>query len=628
MKLLRANMDTGELAFVPLAPGLRPLGGRGLISGLLLDEMDPAADAEGPENRLILCNGLLAGTPAPCSGRLSVGGKSPLTGTIKEANAGGTAGLALARLGLRGVVVTGRSESLRALVIGPDGATLEDASELAGLGTYATCERLRARHGGKASVVCIGPAGERGYLNSSVQVTDREGNPARAAARGGLGAVMGARGLKAVVLLEGADKPAFADARRFREACRAYVKALRAHPLTGEVFSKFGTAVLVDVVNEMGAMPTRNYREGRFEDAEGLSSGRIAALQRERGGAMTHACQAGCPIACSSVYHGPDGAYLTSGMEYETIALNGSNLGIGDIDIVAAIDRLCDDAGLDTMETGATVGVAIEAGLLPFGDGRRALDLVRQMAAGTPLGIEMGQGTARFGRLHGVWRVPTVKRQALAGYDPRALKGTGVTCATSPMGGDHTAGNTIGLPGLDPLSPKGQTEASRASQRMMAVFDCLGMCIFAGMPAADPAVFALLGDMLAGVYGGVWTPGDVLALGTECLIRERRFNRLAGIGPEEDDVPAFMREEPLKPHDAVFDVAREELETVLDFARTDGGADDGPAPDASSGPERTGSGRTRRKKAGSSPASPARSGPDHGDRTRPGSPETGAEAKR
>lgn len=564
MKLLYIDMGTESAAAVPLSSHNRLLGGRGLISRLLLDEIDPAVPATGPDNRLILCSGLLAGTLAPCSGRLSVGGKSPLTGTIKEANVGGTAGLALAKLGLRGLVVFGQSRGLRVLVIGPKGATLEDAASLAGLGTYATCERLRERFGNTVSIICIGPAGERGYANSSVQVTDRDGNPSRAAARGGLGAVMGARGLKAVVLLEGHEKPHFSDQKLFRNTCREYTKALRNNPLTGQVFPKFGTAVLVNAVNEMGAMPTRNYRTGRFEGAEGLSAERIDQIQAERGGNMTHACQTGCPIACSSVYHGPDGKYLTAGMEYETIALVGSNLGISDIDTVAAIDRLCDDAGLDTMETGATVGVAVEAGILPFGDGKRALDLVRQMAAGTPLGVEMGQGTARFGERHGVWRIPTIKRQALAGYDPRALKGTGVTCATSPMGADHTAGNTLGMPGLNPLAAEGQIQASRTVQPVMAVFDCLGMCLFAGMPAEDPAVFALIGQLLSGLYGGEWTPEHVLALGTGTLERERRFNSLAGILPEEDDVPRFMRQEALEPHNTVFDIEQEDLKQVFE----------------------------------------------------------------
>ena len=566
MKLLRVDMGTERIQSEDVAEHYALLGGRGLIAALLLAELEPACDPQGPDNRLVICNGLLAGTLAASSGRISVGGKSPLTGTIKEANAGGTAGLALVRLGFRGIVVSGESERLKVLVIGPEGARLEDAPELALRGTYDTCDMLRARYGDDISILCIGPAGERRYLNSSVQVTDREGRPARAAARGGLGGVMGARGLKAVVLQGGKEKPVFADAPRFRAASKAYMQALRKHPMTGNILTRFGTASLVGAVNEMGAMPTRNYSSGSFEGAAALSGEHMAELQTGRKGSMTHACQTGCPISCSNVYNGPDGKYLTSGMEYETIALNGSNLSIDDIDVVALIDRLCDDAGLDTMETGATLGVAAEAGLLSYGDSARVLELIRQMAAGTPLGMELGQGTERFGKSMGVTRIPVVKRQALAGYDPRALKGTGVTCATSPMGADHTAGNAIGMPGVDPLSPHGQVEVSRGCQQVMALFDSLGMCIFAGMPADNPEVFGLLGEMLAGVYGGDWPPERLLGLGTETLLRERRFNLLAGIGEEEDDVPPFMRTEELKPHDAVFDVPREELKKVFDFA--------------------------------------------------------------
>lgn len=566
MKILRLDMRTGNSSYEDADETYPMLGGRGLIAALLLKEIDPACDPLGDDNKLVICNGLMAGTLAATSGRLSLGGKSPLTGTIKEANAGGTAGLAMAKLGLRALVVSGSADGMRVLVVGQDHVRLDDADGLAMQGTYRTCELLRSRYGEGISIVCIGPAGERRYLNSSVQVTDREGHPSRAAARGGLGAVMGRRGLKAVVFLEGNQRPVMKDAARFRAASKAYMKALREHPMTGFVLPRFGTASLVTVINEMGAMPTRNYRTGRFEGADGLSGERMQALQQARGGQMTHACQVGCPIACSNVYHGPDGEYLTSGMEYETIALNGSNLDVADLDTVAAVDRLCDDTGLDTMETGATIAMAMEAGLLPYGDSAGILDMIRQMRDGTVLGRELAEGTERFGKRYGVRRIPVVKRQALAGYDPRALKGTGVTCATSPMGGDHSAGNTIGMPGLDPLGTAGQVEASRAAQTLMAVFDSLGMCIFSAMPSEDAAVFGLVGEMLARVYGGSWTPDDVLALGRQTLENEKRFNAGAHIDASEDDVPAFMREEALPPHGSVFDIPREQLASTLDFS--------------------------------------------------------------
>lgn len=566
MKILRLDMRTGNSSYEDADETYPMLGGRGLIAALLLKEIDPACDPLGDDNKLVICNGLDGGDPGGHVRRLSLGGKSPLTGTIKEANAGGPPVLPwpswdCVPLWSPAVpTVCGSWSSARTMSawMMPRGWPCQ--------GTYRTCELLRSRYGEGISIVCIGPAGERRYPNSSVQVTDREGHPSRAAARGGLGAVMGRRGLKAVVFLEGNQRPAMKDAARFRAASKAYMKALREHPMTGSVLPRFGTASLVTVINEMGAMPTRNYRTGRFEGADGLSGERMQALQQARGGQMSHACQVGCPIACSNVYHGPDGEYLTSGMEYETIALNGSNLDVADLDTVAAVDRLCDDTGLDTMETGATIAMAMEAGLLPYGDSAGILDMIRQMRDGTVLGRELAEGTERFGKRYGVRRIPVVKRQALAGYDPRALKGTGVTCATSPMGGDHTAGNTIGMPGLDPLGTAGQVEASRAAQTLMAVFDSLGMCIFSAMPSEDAAVFGLVGEMLAGVYGGSWTPDDVLALGRQTLENEKRFNAGAHIDASEDDVPAFMREEALPPHDSVFDIPREQLASTLDFS--------------------------------------------------------------
>lgn len=197
--------------------------------------------------------------------------------------------------------------------------------------------------------------------------------------------------------------------------------------------------------------------------------------------------------------------------------------------------------------------------------GGAGLALARQLAEGsTPLGREMALGTERFGRLHGVRRLPVVKGQAMAGYDPRAAKGTGVTYATSGMGADHTAGNTMGNRSVSPLRKEGQIKASREAQRLVAVFDSLGMCLFSSIPASDPAVFALVGDMLAGLDGGDWPPARVEELGKSCLARERHFNARAGITPDMDDIPAFMREEPLAPHQTVFDIDRDELQGVRD----------------------------------------------------------------
>lgn len=559
---LTVNMSNGIITKEPFALA-SSLGGRGLVSHILTTEIDPALDPLSPGNMLILCTGLLAGTAVSTAGRLSIGAKSPLTGTIKESNVGGTAGFALSRHGIRLVTLTGATKpASQILVINADGeASLQDASSLRGLTTYQTVDALLKEYGDKNTILCVGPAGEHGYRTASVMVTDMDNHPSRAAGRGGMGLVMANKGLKAIVISKEGKyrtKPAHAD--DFKKAMGKYVQLLQTNPMTSQVFPNFGTAALVGVVQEVGALPTKNFSVGAFEKVNGLLVETMETLQKERSGQMTHACQPGCIVKCSNVYHDRKGKYLTSGLEYETIALNGSNLGIDDFDIVASIDRLCDEVGMDTMEFGATIGVAMETGLLTFGDGEGALKLIEEMRLGTPLGKELGQGTERYGKSKGAKRIPTVKGQALAAYDPRGLKGTGVTYATSPMGADHTCGNTLGDPSVDPHLPKGQAALSGMAQGGCAMLDCLGLCLFAGMALPPPDGPQVVAELLEALYGESWTGEKVFGLGLETLGRERTFNKTAGFTLADDDLPAFMRTEPLAPHNSVFDVPKEEME--------------------------------------------------------------------
>lgn len=561
MKRLDVNMTTGSVCCqeFPLAD---VLGGRGLVASLLSSEMEATADPLGPENLLVVCNGLLAGTSAPTAGRLSIGTKSPLTGTIKESNAGGTAGGSLAKLGYRCIVISGASPGpeLQILVLDASGGRLEPAGDIAGLSTYAACERLREKYGEDNSIICVGPGAEFGYRFASAQVTDLSGHPARAAGRGGTGTVLASKGLKAIVIhSKGKEKAAYADATAFKQAVTEFAGRLKAHPLTGQVFPAFGTACLVGMVNEMGALPTRNFSEGRFEQAATLSAEHMAEQQGKRGGNMTHSCQAGCTIHCSNVYHDAAGQYLTSGLEYETIGLTGANLGIGDLDVVAAIDRACDEMGVDTMDTGVTIGLAMQAGVISFGDAEGVLGLLREMASGSPLGRELGQGPEPFAKGRGISRIPTVKGQGIAAYDPRGLKGTGVTYATSPMGADHTCGNSIGDMNMNPLTPVGQAALSAKLQTGVSMIDCLGLCLFSGAGLEGEEGMKGLCAMLSALYGGAWDEARAIGLGLEVLALERKFNRAAGFDPKDDDVPAFMRQEPLLPHNSLFDVPKEEM---------------------------------------------------------------------
>lgn len=567
MQVWRVDVRSQQLKQEPVPELWTRLGGRGLTARILLDESEPRCDPLGPDNKLIFAPGLLAGQALSSCDRISVGGKSPLTGGVKESNAGGTTGLTMAKLGLKALVIDGVPDrpGLRVLRLSGQGASFDQADDLAGLGVYESASRLLRRYGRTAAMALIGPAGEAGLASAGVLNLDQDLVPSRIAARGGLGAVMGSKGLKAVVFdAAGCSNPPVVDEASFRAARRAYVKALLEHPQTA-VYRDYGTAAMVHMCDGFGGLPTRNFSSGHFEGVDKIAGETLRELLLKRGGesSPTHTCMPGCVIRCSNIFADDDGRAVVSALEYETIGLMGSNLGIDSLDIIARLNRLANDLGLDSIELGAALGVAAEAGLMKWGDGERALALLEEVRLGTPLGRALGNGATAAGRALGINRVPAVKGQAMSAYEPRAIKGTGVTYATSPQGADHTAGLTIRAR-IDHLDPKGQVEASRTAQVNMAGYDTLGACIFAafGFAAAPQGTIARL---LAARYG--WdVPDDVLQdLGKETLRLEREFNRRAGFTAEDDRIPDFMTREPLPPHGSVFDVPEAELRTIFDF---------------------------------------------------------------
>ena len=565
MRILRIRLSDRTARWEPIPDLLRGLGGRGLSSALVAAEVPPGADPLGPDNVLVFAPGLLAATAVPNNGRLSVGAKSPLTGTVKEANAGGALAQKLARLGAAAVVLEGRSPEPLVLGLSSQGVTFDPAGDLWGLGSFEAAARLRRAQPGQAFAL-IGPAGERGLKAAAVCVTTSD-DRIRTASRGGLGAVLGSKGVKALAVDDaGGPGVSVAEPERFRTAAGALAKGIQAHPITGG-FEALGTAMLVPLINEMGGLPTRNFSDGRFEGAARIGGEALAQRIASRpGGATKHRCMAGCVVHCSQVYTDADGAVVTSGLEYETLGLMGSNCAIDDLDAIARLDGACDDLGLDTMEIGAAAGVAMEAGRLPWGDGARLLKSLRGIADGDPLGILLGNGSVETGRALGVRRVPAVKGQGLAAYDPRVLKGTGVTYATSPMGADHTAGNALpspANPSYDPSSPKGQGEMSRFLQAYFAAIDTLGLCLFASIPILEsPELQARLVEAVSARLGTPLPEGYLLDLGSRVCLTEREFNRRAGFTREEDRLPAFFAEESLPPHGAVWDVTAEDLDGV------------------------------------------------------------------
>lgn len=551
------------------------LGGRALTSAIVAREVPPACHPLGGENKLVIAPGLLSGSMSAMSGRISVGAKSPLTGGIKESNSGGQPSQVLARLGYAAIVLEGKpqSDDLYKVFINRDGIRISVDNSLKGLGNYDVVEKMKKEFGEKIACISIGPAGEMKLAAASVAFTDIELRPTRHAGRGGMGAVMGSKKVKVIVLDDtGMTMRQPKDQNKFKEANQKWVAGLQGHGVTGQALPAYGTNVLTNIINEAGGYPTYNFKEGRFAGASKISGEVEAETEIKRGGVATHGCHRGCVIRCSGTYNDKDGHFLTKQPEYETVWAHGGNCGIDDLDTIAMLDFLDDNYGLDTIEMGATIGVAMEAGLLKFGDGQGAINLIKEVGQGTPLGRIIGSGAAVTGKVFGVERVPVVKGQSMPAYDPRAVHGIGVTYATSPMGADHTAGyavatNILGVGGkVDPLKAEGQVDLSRALQIATAFIDSTGMCVFTAFALMDQAETAQsLIDLINAFYGWNWTTDDTVEFGKKVLKMERDFNMRAGFTKEHDRLPSFMKTQQLAPHNLTFQVKDEELDQVFNW---------------------------------------------------------------
>ncbi|MGM0689377.1 MAG: aldehyde ferredoxin oxidoreductase family protein [Bacillota bacterium] len=577
-KIARVDMTNKKVTVEPLPEKYKGKGGRWLTSQMVSDEVPADCHPLGPNNKLVIAPGILSGTRAPNSGRISVGGKSPLTGGIKEANAGSPFPQALARMGYAALVIEGLVEDGKQWLVKLDvnGGEVIPADDLKGKGAYETGTMLWEKFGEKTPFVVNGPAGEAKMAMAGIAFNDPEGRASRYAGRGGLGAVMGSKGIKAIVL-DDTDAPGVkpVDEEMLRAGQKKLADSILSHDLTkrGGGLNSYGTALLINVLNEAGALPTNNFRSGVFEGAKKISGEALAEAAEKRGGAgtMGHRCHPGCIINCSTVYANEDGSEHVSSVEYESIWSLGANCGIDNLDHVAELVWLCNDLGIDTIEAGCTIGVAMEAGLAEFGDGEAAIKMLKEIYERTPLGHILGQGTQFTGEAYGVTRIPTVKRQGMPAYEPRAVKGIGVTYATSTMGADHTAGYTIapeiaGVGGsADPLSTKDKVSLSKAFQDTTAFIDAAGYCLFIAFPILDiPSGFDGVIETVNGMLGTSYTSDDVTRIGDEILRLERDFNMRAGLGKEADRMPEFMKLEKLPPHNHVWDISDEELDTFWD----------------------------------------------------------------
>ena len=567
-RIIRVDMKDRKISEESMPLDYLNFGGRALTSRLVSAEVPPSCEPFGKKNKCFLATGPFAGTSFPCSGRLSIGGKSPLTGGIKESNVGGTAAWKLSRLGIRCLILEGLPSSGKDLFIlrlSKEQNNLVDASKFEKMKTYELVKKLKAQFGENTSIIAIGPAGEMKLSAAGVAVTDIDGNPCDYAGRGGMGAVMGSKRIKAIIIDDtGAEKEhEYFDRKKFVDISKEYTKKLLN---TKKELHKYGTPIEIAMSNELGYLPTRNYQNGRFEKADMISGEMMHDLIQKRGGKSGTACMPGCPIRCKQTFIDNKREYLTSSLEYETIVMLGSNCGIDDLDSIAMMDRKCDELGIDTMEIGAAIAVAMEAKIIEFGDTNGVFSLLHEIEVGSPLGRVLGNGAGVTGKVFGVERVPVVKGQSLAGYDPRSNKGMGVTYMSSPMGADHTAGCVIpGRKGFDTqkdydlLKKDGQEELSVDLQIMVSAIDGMGVCFFAGV---DVEMLKTLTKLYNAKFGTNVSVDEIVQTAKDTIALEHRFNLESGL-PMVQNLPEFFTNEPLSPHRSLFDVNKKVINSAM-----------------------------------------------------------------
>ncbi len=530
-KLLRINTATGESTTESYDSKEFLLGGRTLSSFLVSKEITPSCDPFGTSNKLFFCIGALSGTTVSSANRLSIGSKSPLTGGIKESNAGGIVGSVMAKQGLRCIVLEDapiEDDGWKIVVVSKDKTEIVDGNFLAGKGVYDKSELLTEKFGKKAGCITIGPAGENLLLASGIACSDPHGVCSRYAGRGGLGAVMGAKKIIAMVILDdGEVKPQYEDLQEFRDGSRNIINLLKENPVSS-LFTKFGTAAMVDICQSLKVLPTRNFTRGTLDGAEKINAQTMYDTIKARGGAgrTQHACMLPCAIQCSNVYPDEKGKLLCSPIEYETMALMGSNLCLTNLDTIAEMNRIANDAGVDTLDVGAAIGVAMEAGIAEFGDDAAVIKLMNDVLDITPLGRILASGCKIAAQVFGVKHAPHVLGQAIPAYEPRGTKGMAMTYLSTPMGADHTFGFTL-RDEEDPITKEGKVALSKKFQLIGSRMDAMGTCNFVRYSVRND--MSPLLKLITSLYGVEITSEEFDEFVKDTLRREHQFNRDAGI---------------------------------------------------------------------------------------------------
>ena len=523
--------------------------GRYLIAKTLLDLGAATVEPLSPQNPLIFSAGPFAGSSFSNANRTSVGCKSPLTGGIKEANGGGSFSYGLGQQGIAGFTLHGASPRWVVVHFKKDGGIdFDDATPYLGKGNFEADRMLHAKYGKKVTVALCGPVGEYQGLLAGIAFSDKDGRPSRLAARGGVGAVMGSKKVKAVVV--DLDKiPAFHEPKKVNAAIKDYAKMLQADGIVTNFYQKIGTMGMADVQNQMGGLPVRNFSAGQQTNVAAgerfkMGGDYITEINNARGGEQTHACMPGCVIQCSNVYADAAGKEVVSPVEYETLGLLGTNCGLSDPDDLAQLNYVANDLGVDTIETGAMLAVLMEAGLGAFGDAKFMAECLVEIRNGTEKGRLWAQGTARVGEHYEVKRVPVIKKQAISAYDPRVVEATGIAMMATAQGADHTAGNLPRLKTRE-MELDAIIAQSLTVQTNTAATDSLGLCIF-GRSVTEPNVQFIV-DAINAAHATSLTADFFPALGRETLKLEAEFNRRAGFTAKDDELPAFFYTEMLPP---------------------------------------------------------------------------------
>lgn len=540
--------------------------GRSLSSKIVAEEVLPMSDALSNKNKLIISSGFLGGTSVPNSGRLSIGSKSPLTGGVKESNVGGRAPAMLAALDIRAIILEEISKNWVIIKVQEENLEILDASKYIRKNNYELVELLKKEFGDKIGGFVIGQAGEKLFKCATIASIDMEGYPSRHAGRGGLGAVMGSKKVKAIVVIPPQkNKIEYSNREEFKEITKKWFSELYE---SKKIFSKYGTALGISGMNATYGLPTHNFRRGSFNDCDKISADALNAYLEKNHGKYSVPCSPGCAIRCSNIIIGPDGNHITSSLEYETIALNGSNLLINDIEKLAWLNRYYEDYGIDTIEGGNIFAVLMEAGKLKWGDADGIINLMKGISTDNPDSLDIGLGCYELGVKLGVKRIAHVKKQGFPGYDPRSYVGMGVTYCTSPMGADHTAGPAImkrkayaskNYGEESPWEPSHKVLLSKELQIFIMILDSMGVCYFVGPSYESTQIFA---QLLKLRYGTRWnkTAEDLIEWGKQCLLMEHDFNIKAGITIDQDKLPQFILNEPLEDVDRRWQVNPKELD--------------------------------------------------------------------